>query len=82
MPYKTPPCCNFARTVHLVDLPHVYQFDFDLYRCTCCSRPWVFAWREGASGWEPVTSEDAARMQSLAGDELRRFMRDWAKAFD
>ena len=82
MSHPPPPCCNLAASAHLVDLPHVYQFDFDLYRCTCCSRFWVFAWREGVGGWEATTAEDAEKMQNLTGNELRQFMKVWAKAFN
>jgi hypothetical protein len=63
------------------ELPHLYGFDFDLFRCTQCGRLWVNAWLN-ASGWHEVTPEDAATMLALDEAELRVFMREWARPFD
>jgi len=82
MPNQPLPCCAAAEFQHLADLPHVYQFDFDLHQCKQCSRYWVYAWREGTGGWEPTSSHDAEKMRALDGDELRTFMKAWAKPFD
>ena len=82
MPKPLLPCCPAADAQHLADLPHVYQFDFDLYQCRQCSRYWVHAWREGQQGWETVEPQDADKMQMLTGDELRAFMKTWAKSFN
>ena len=76
------PCCPAADAQYITELPHVYQFDFDLYQCRECSRHWVRAWREGQQGWEKVEPEDADKMQALDGDALRIFMRSWAQAFN
>jgi hypothetical protein len=74
------PCCSFADARHVIDLPHVYQFDFDLYQCGQCSRYWVYAWRETVGGWESTTTEDAEKMQNLGSGELRAFMKEWAQS--
>jgi len=76
------PCCPDAEAQYVTELAHVYQFDFDLYRCRQCSRYWVYAWREGQQGWENVESADADQMQALDGDALRVFMRSWAQSFN
>jgi len=81
MPSTPLPCCAGAASTHVQELPHVHQFDFDLCQCTRCARYWVFAWREEQGGWEPVTLEDAARMQSLNGAELTAFVKSWATSF-
>ena len=82
MPTQPLPCCHMTDGRHLADLPHVYQFDFDLYQCTRCSRFWVFAWREDRAGWEETTHQDAERMQALRGSDLRKFMKVWATPFN
>jgi len=82
MPTQPLPCCNITECRHVADLPHVYQFDFDLYQCNRCSRFWVFAWREGQGGWEETTPQDAERMQTLNGANLRKFIKVWADAFN
>jgi len=80
---KILPCCGLADARQLTDLPHVYGFDFDLFQCEQCARYWVYAWRsEGSQGWEETTVEDAEKMQSLGGNELRAFMKEWARSFD
>ena len=76
------PCCAAAEFQRLADLPHVYQFDFDLYQCKQCSRHWVYAWREGLGGWQEVTADDAEKMKTLNNSELRAFMKEWARSFD
>jgi hypothetical protein len=76
-------CCGRTRLTVVKDLQHVHGFDFDLFRCDRCGRHWVYAWRgEGVEGWEEVTEEDARKMLSLDADDLRQFMREWAKEFD
>jgi hypothetical protein len=83
MEKKELPCCGLVDAGHVMELPHVYQFDFDLYQCGQCARYWVYAWRwPGSEGWEEVTVEDAEKMQSLGGNELRAFMKEWARSFD
>ena len=82
MPIHALPCCTGAEPKHLQDLPHVYQFDFDLYQCTQCLRYWAYAWREGQGGWESTTAQDAEKMQLLEGAELRTFMKAWAQSFN
>ncbi|MCX6138710.1 MAG: hypothetical protein NTV54_14600 [Ignavibacteriales bacterium] len=82
MPNQPLPCCPAAAHQHLADLPHVYQFDFDLYQCKECSKYWVYAWRAGIGGWEPATSQDAGKMLALEGEQLRVFMKEWAQSFD
>ena len=82
MPTHALPCCSSAEPKHLEELPHVYQFDFDLYQCAQCSRYWVSAWREGQGGWESTTAHDAEQMQSLKGAELTTFMKAWAQSFN
>jgi hypothetical protein len=82
MPKPPLPCCPTADAQYVTELPHVYQFDFDLYQCRQCSRYWAYAWREGQQGWETVAPDDADTMQKLEGDELRVFMRAWAQSFD
>jgi hypothetical protein len=80
---KLLPCCGLVNVRHLADLPHVYGFDFDLYQCGQCARYWVYVWRSEASeGWEEATVEDAKKMQSLGDNELRAFMKEWARSFD
>jgi hypothetical protein len=81
MPNLSLPCCADSEPRPLVDLPHVYQFDFDLYQCRRCGRYWVYAWREGQGGWESVTLSDGEQMQTLVGPELRTFMKTWAASF-
>ena len=76
---KESPCCDNADARYLMELPHVYQFDFDLYQCEQCSRYWVYAWR-GVGGWEITTNEDAEKMRLLENDELRAFMKEWARS--
>jgi hypothetical protein len=78
------PCCGSADVRRVKELPHVYGFDFDLFQCGRCGRYWVFAWGTAASMgvWEPVTAEDARQMHALEGDELRFFMKVWAREFD
>jgi len=83
MEKKELPCCGLVNVRQLTDLPHVYGFDFDLFQCGQCARYWVHAWRsEGSQGWEEATVEDAEKMQSLGGNELRTFMKEWARSFD
>jgi hypothetical protein len=77
-----PNCCVQPEPEHLEDLPHVYQFDFDLFQCKRCSAYWVKAWRMGMSGWEPANTQDAEQMQKLNGIELRAFMKQWAQSFN
>jgi hypothetical protein len=36
----------------------------------------------GVGDWETVTTDDAEKMQSLDGTELRAFMKAWAQAFN
>jgi hypothetical protein len=80
---KILPCCGLVNVRQLTDLPHVYGFDFDLFQCGQCARYWVHAWRsEGSQGWEEATVEDAEKMQLLGGNELRAFMKEWARSFD
>ena len=80
---KILPCCGLADARQLADLPHVYGFDFDLFQCGQCARYWVHAWRsEVSQGWEETTVEDAEKMQALGGNELRSFMKEWARSFD
>jgi hypothetical protein len=64
---------------HLLDLPHVRQFDFDLYRCRSCAAFAAKAWRAGIGGWESVSTQDAEQMQTLGDTELRVFMKQWAR---
>lgn len=75
------PCCGRTDARRVRELPHVYGFDFDLFQCGRCARYWVHAWFS-VGGWEATTAEDAAKMQALDGDELRAFMKQWARAFD
>jgi hypothetical protein len=81
MPTTALPCCASAEAQHRENLPHVRQFDLDLYQCSLCSRYWVYAWRAGRDGWEAATAHDAERMQTLTGTELRMFLRAWALSF-
>lgn len=81
MPLLPLPCCAGAESRHLVDLPHVYGFDFDLHQCKQCSRYWVYAWF-GQGGWEPATPQEAEQMQVLKGSELQSFMKEWAQSFN
>jgi hypothetical protein len=81
MPLHELPCCARAEAQHREDLPHVFQFDFDLYQCSQCARYWVYAWREGQGGWEAAATHDAEQMQRLKDTELRAFMRTWAQSF-
>ena len=81
MPTHALPCCASAEAQHREDLPHVSQFDFDLYQCNQCAHYWVYAWRAGLGGWESATAHDAEQMQLLKGTELRTFMKAWAKPF-
>ena len=81
MEKKELPCCGLVDARRVRELPHVYGFDFDLFRCTECDRYWVYAWRT-VGGWEQTSSEDAEKMQALQGDELRAFMRNWAQSFN
>jgi hypothetical protein len=76
------PCCANAEPQHLTELPHVYQFDFDLYQCNQCLRYWVYAWRAGIDGWETTTAHDAEKMLTLSDTELRMFMKEWAQSFN
>jgi len=78
---KELPCCGTVAR-YVTELPHVYQFDFDLYQCGQCARYWVRAWRQGIGGWEETTTEDAEKMQLLGNDELRAFMKKWAQSFN
>jgi hypothetical protein len=75
---KTLPCCGLVETQHVIDLPHVYQFDFDLERCGQCGTYWVWAWRMGIGGWEEITTEDAEKMQACNVEDLRAFIKMWA----
>lgn len=75
------PCCHGAESRPVMELPHLYGFDFDLHQCTQCSQYWVYAWREPIGGWETVPQEDAARMRTLAGPEILAFMKQWAAKF-
>ena len=80
---KNLPCCGLTDARQLADLPHMYGFDFDLFQCGRCARHWVHAWRSwGSQGWEATTVEDAEKMQALGGNELRAFMKEWARSFD
>jgi hypothetical protein len=81
VPAQPLPCCPDAQASHLCDLPHVHQFDLDLYRCDRCSNYWVRAWRAGTGGWEPVSATDAAQMQTLDAAALRAFMKQWSQSF-
>jgi hypothetical protein len=81
MPGSLPPCCHHPDAEHLADLPHVRQFDLDLYRCRRCSAYWVYAWRAGQGGWEAASAQDADTMRRLDGDALRAFVKGWATAF-
>ncbi len=75
------PCCGLIDSRRIKELPHTYGFDFDLFQCRQCGRYWVYAWF-GTGGWEEITTEDAEKMQALAEDELRAFMKEWAKSFN
>jgi hypothetical protein len=79
MEKKELPCCGLADAQHVIELPHVYQFDFDLFQCGQCARYWVYAWR-GVGGWEETTTGDAEKMQALGHNELRVFMKEWARS--
>ncbi len=78
------PCCGLVDVRRVMELPHVYGFDFDLFQCGRCGRYWAYAWAVAASQghWEPVSADDAQKMQALDGDALRSFMRAWAKDLD
>lgn len=76
------PCCGQTDVRRVRELPHVYGFDFDLFQCGQCARYWVYAWGVGGGGWEEPTAEDADRMQTLGDDDLRAFMKEWARSFD
>ena len=84
MEEKQLPCCGMTLVSRLKELPHVYENDFDLFRCNRCGTPWVAFWCSAGSsgGWEPVSDSDAEKMMSLVEPELRAFMKEWAKAFD
>lgn len=82
MPDAPLPCCPDGTAVHERDLDHVHGFDFDLFACERCGSPWIWAWYAGRGGWEPVTPADAERMRALAPEEVRGFMRTWARDFD
>jgi hypothetical protein len=66
----------------LRDLGHLYQFDFDLYRCEACEMPWVWAFSSYGADWEKVTGEDAEKMLAIDEPEMRPFMRVWAQEFN
>ena len=77
------PCCGMVDARRVRELPHVYGFDFDLFQCGQCDRYWVYAWGvTSVEGWEPTTAQDAHKMQVLADDELRSFMKAWAQSFN
>jgi len=76
------PCCATAKPRHVRELGHLYQFDFDLFKCSQCERHWVHAWREDMGGWEKVEPEDALTMQTSDETALRPFMRKWAQGFN
>lgn len=75
------PCCGLVRVRRVRELPHVYGFDFDLFQCAKCDRYWVYAWLT-VGGWEETRKEDAEKMQAIEGDELKAFMKEWARKFD
>jgi len=77
------PCCGLTSVRRLKELPHVYGFDFDLFRCGRCSKTWVGYWcaAGGGGGWKPATDTEADQMMSLEDSDLRMFMREWAKDF-
>lgn len=75
MEKKESPCCGSVDARHVMEFPHVYQFDFDLFQCGQCARYWVYAWR-GAGRWEETSTEDAEKMQALGMNELRAFMKE------
>lgn len=82
MPPIAPPCCATGSTTQQRELSHVYQFDFDLRQCTQCQTYWVWAWREGIGGFEPVTESDTEAMLALPESEMRPFMKRWAASFN
>ena len=75
-------CHPDTKASHIRDLGHLYQFDFDLYRCDVCNTPWVWAYSMYGSDWEVVTEEDSEKMQAIPDAELRPFMRVWASDFN
>lgn len=82
MPGRPLPCHPDAKAIHSLDLGHLYQFDFDLYRCDACYKAWVWAFSSYGSDWEMVTKDEAAKMQTLPDAELRPFMKVWAQDFN
>jgi hypothetical protein len=82
MPSRPLPCHADAKAIHLRDLGHLYQFDFDLYSCEACDKSWVWAFSSYGSDWENVTEADAERMQAIPEPELRPWMKVWAADFN
>ena len=78
------PCCGMTSVIRLKELPHVYGTDFDLFRCGRCWKAWVACWVAAATGggWEPASDFDVSQMLRLAGQDLREFMKVWARDFD
>lgn len=78
------PCCGMTSVHRLKGLPHVYGFDFDLFRCGRCAKPWVGFWCNagGSGGWKPVTDADVEKMMVLNDSDLRTFVQEWAKDFN
>lgn len=84
LPRERLPCCGLTRVERLKELPHLFSFDFDLFRCCGCAKHWMacFSSHGVSTHWEPVQLIDVERMLALDGDELRAFMRHWARDFN
>lgn len=56
----------------------MYGFDFDLFECQRCGRPWMWAWR-GFGDWNAVSDEDAREMKALPEGGIKSYMKQWAR---